>query len=126
HKYTIGSVTKSGPEKKLLKEGFQEGKLISSTRTADAIRLLAEDEVDLLVFTVSPCYHVMLQAGINPQDYELVHELGSLDLYIAFNPDTADGVITQFQNALNEIRTPDSNGTIIYNAIVLKYFRPII
>lgn len=122
--YSITSVAQSAPEKLLLQAGYPAEQVVSSPGTEDAVRLLEEDKVDMLCFAISPAFHVMLLSGIDPHKYEILLELKTMDLYIAFNKETDDAIINALQSALEEIRHPGPDGVSVYETIVRKYFTP--
>jgi len=122
--YTIGTVTDSAPEKLLIAKGIPAEDLVRSAKTEEAIHLLVENKIDLFSFAKTPVFYSMLQKRINPDDYQMVLELRTVDLFIAFNKATDDELIHKLQAALDELKTIGPNGRSEYDAIVGKYFTP--
>ncbi len=123
-KYVIGTIINSGPERSLIKRGFPVEKMVRCNGTAEIIQAIKADKVDMISFAITPSFYIMLQAGIDPKDYELLKEINSLDLYIAFNRETSDDVIKSFQMTLIEMKKPGKDGSSKYDRIVSKYFFP--
>lgn len=124
--HKIATVIDSGPERALIKAGIPTAHLTRRPSTEAVIRLLADDQVDMIAFAVSPTFHVMLQNGIDPNEFELIYEISSIDLHIAFNRQTHDDIIDEFQTALEALRRPGPDGTSAYDAIILSNFMPFI
>lgn len=123
-RYRVGTVSNSAPEKLLLKAGVSPEQLDRSNTASKAVERLATGKVDMLSFAQTPTFYTMVNNDINPNDYEMIHELTTLDLYIAFNKETDDQLIHKLQRTLDELRAPKSNGMSRYDEIISKYFVP--
>lgn len=123
-RFTVGSVIASAPEVTLKDQGFTEDDFIRHEEPQEAIRALSEGRVDLLAFPKSPAYTIMMRAGISPDDYEMVHEFKTVEVYIAFNRGTSDDTIARLQAALDHLKKPDASGSSAYSRIVSAYFTP--
>lgn len=124
--YRIATIINSTPETILLKLGFNEDFMVRNPQATEAVKALDEDRAQLLCFAISPTFHVMMMNGIDPTQYQLVHEIRNTELYIAFNKETDDTVIQALQSALDTLREPKSDGKSRYQDIVDKYFIPFI
>lgn len=119
---TIGSVAKSVPEQKY-RQQFPSRNVRQISSTAQAISLLADNSIDILVFALTPAFHLIAREGLDPHDFVVLNEIDSVDLYIAFNLNTPDLTIQQFQDALDDMKRSDDNDNE-YNRIISRYFVP--
>lgn len=122
--YTISSVVASAPEAVLFDRGFTESDFLRHIEPLDAVKSLASGKADLAALPKSPAYEIMMQADINPHNYEMVYAFKTVPLYIALNKGTSDDVVAKLQAALDEIKRPAPDGTSVYSRIVSKYFTP--
>ncbi|WP_157917477.1 substrate-binding periplasmic protein [Pseudodesulfovibrio profundus] len=118
----VGSVAQSVPEQKYRKQ-FPSKKVRQIPTTDQAIRQLAGNTIDVLVFALTPAFHLIAHEGLDPHDYVVLNEIDSVDLYIAFNLHTSDQTIQQFQDALEDMKRSDDNDNE-YKRIISRYFVP--
>lgn len=123
---SIATIIDSFPEKFLIRKGLDPASFTRFGKTENAIRALVDEKVDMLAFAQSPTFYTMLQEGVDPNDFELVYEMRTVDLYIAFNKATDDALIAKLQTALEKLKTNKKNGMSAYDRIIFKYFRPAI
>jgi polar amino acid transport system substrate-binding protein len=72
--------------------------------TAEGLKKLAAGEVDLWLGTGNDVDLVAKQAGVDPAQIEAVAFVHKVDLYIAFNKNTAYATVTAWQNALDSLK----------------------
>lgn len=122
--YSIGTLVDSVMENILITENVPATRFIRREKIEDIVDLLVNDKIDLLAFTQTPTFHILLQKGIDPSLYEMALELRTVDLYIAFNKSTDDTLIHKLQNALDTMKKPGPGGKSRYDTIVQSYFLP--
>jgi len=118
----VGSVAHSVPEQKY-REKFPSRNVHKIPSTAQAIRQLSDNTIDILVFALTPAFHLIAHEGLDPHDFVVLNEIDSVDLYIAFNLGTSDLIIQQFQDALEDMKRSDDKDNE-YSRIISRYFVP--
>ncbi|MDC0336217.1 ABC transporter substrate-binding protein [Pseudodesulfovibrio sp.] len=123
-KYRISTFIDSTMENLLIAANIPEDSLSRNTKVEHAIYQLALDEVDLLAFAKTPAFYLMQHEGLDPDEYAMVFEMRTVDLYLAFNKATDDELIRAFQMELDTLKKPDANGMSAFDSMLTKYFRP--
>jgi polar amino acid transport system substrate-binding protein len=72
--------------------------------TAGGLKKLVAGEVDLWLGTGADVELVAKQAGVDPDEIEAVVFVHKVDLYIAFNKNTAYATVLAWQNALDSLK----------------------
>lgn len=108
----------------LAAQGFTN--LDESQTDVEALRKLMNNEVQLWLGNKDGLDITCREAKVNPDDLVLTSNVSiEADLYIAFNKNTSDSVITAWQNALNSLKQEkDSDGKTAYDKIHAKYSDP--
>lgn len=122
--YRIGTFMDSTAETLLLNTGIAKDTLHRNATAEQAIDQLVRGEVDLLAFGKTPTYHLMQKKGINPHPYEMVYEMRTVDLYIAFNIGFDDALIARLQRTLDSMKEKDASGFSQYDRLVQRHFAP--
>ncbi len=117
----VGTIRSGAPEQLLIKAGIPADALERVTQPEQNIKKLAFDRLDLLAFNTDSTRYTMLQLGMDPNNYEAVYILKTIKLYYAFNKETADSVIIELNQALDKLKSTDSQGNSVYNNIVSSY-----
>lgn len=118
---TLASVIDSAPENRLKGKAFEEEQLKRFPTTHEAVRALADDEVDGLLMPTSPAYAIMEELGIPADEYVTVITLDSLELYFAFHLNTSNSLIDRLQAELEAMRKTDGQGMSLYLSIISRY-----
>lgn len=124
NRYVIGVVRDSAPEQILstkLAETSQSLHPLNSD--LQQFRMLAMKRVDLVTHTDISAPLVIRQSGMNPDDFEMVFVLRSIDLYYAFNPETDDALIDELQEGLAALKKQRKDGSSAYMNIVAKHLQ---
>ncbi len=105
---------------------MQEGvKKESLSRVADLlslIKMLDSGRLDLFSYGDLTTKWVLKINGLNTGDYENVYTLKEIKAYYAFNKETPDSLILQFQNVLNELKKkPADGGKSEYEKVLDNY-----
>lgn len=122
--YDICSIIESAPERLLVAGGIPAASLIRTAASSDGVRMLDNGSVDLFAFAKTPAFYVMMQQGMDPKKYEMVYEMRTAELYIAFNRETDDAVIAGLQRALDDLKAQVDGTPSRYDRIVMGYFAP--
>lgn len=120
-RYRIGTVRDGAPEQLLIKAGVSPELLERLALPEQNIRKLCADRIDLFVFNVQTIQYKMVKLGIDPEDYETVYMLKTPSLYLALHKDSPDELVGKLQKSLDEMKTPDKDGVVLFNQIVNKY-----
>ena len=110
----IGTYYKDAKEQYLKKNGFVN--LVSTNKNISNIRRLMEGDLNLWVSSDFNMPYLAKQAGVDPDQLELVYAFRSVDNYIAFSIQTPDDLIKTWQKTLDNIK---SDGT--YTTFCRKY-----
>jgi ABC-type amino acid transport substrate-binding protein len=105
----------------LASHGFKN--LDESMTDAEALKKLMSGEVDLWLGTKDGLELMAEEASVNVENLELMPTVViRADLYIAFSKDIPDSTITEWQDALDKIKTePDMDNKTVYEKILAKY-----
>ncbi len=110
----IGTLRDTLAEKILIENNFQNLDIFCAG--LGNIDKLFHDRVDLICGNDLNIYKVVREEGYDVDNIEVVLEIVSRDLYIAFSKSTLDSIITDWQNVLNSMK---EDGT--YSKILTKY-----
>ena len=110
----IGTYHKDAKEQFLKRNGFVN--LVSTNKNISNIKRVIEGNLDLWVSSDFNMPYLAKQAGVDPDQLELVYAFRSVDNYIAFSLQTPDDLIKTWQQTLDNIK---SDGT--YTTFCRKY-----
>jgi len=110
----IGTYHKDAKEQFLKRNGFVN--LVSTNKNISNIKRLIEGNLDLWVSSDFNMPYLAKQAGVDPDQLELIYAFRSVDNYIAFSLQTPDDLIKTWQQTLDNIK---SDGT--YTTFCRKY-----
>lgn len=102
--YTIGVMHDTAAESMLLQLGIKTTDLERFSNPQSQLKKLNDGRIDMVAFGVDGLYFMLKEAGCNPEDYETVYVLKEADLYFAFNNQTDDDIINQFNQVLKSIK----------------------
>lgn len=88
----------------LTQVGFPDQRKIQVSKIEHAYNMLASDRVDMMVMTNHGFNYLARNQGINIDDFEIVWVINKTGNYLAFNRQTPDYVIAQYQQALEQIK----------------------
>jgi len=86
-------------------------------------KMLTDGRVDLIAQADVAAPDWIRRLDLNQADYEMVHVIKQLDLYLAFNKQTGDAFVAQVQAALDDLKKPGPDGRSRYDAILAKYLK---
>jgi len=98
----IAVVKDEAGQQKLAQQGCINFVYVDST--AGGLKKLVAGEVDLWLGTGADVELVAKQAGVDPAEIEAVAFVHKVDLYIAFNKNTAYATVLAWQNALDSLK----------------------
>jgi len=119
NKYKIGAVINDIGEQLLLAQGVKK-KNIQSVSGKNPVVLnfhkLGKGRIDMFAYETNVAMYGAKSYQIDQKEFEVVYILKKGELYYAFNKNTDDHIIKEYQKALDTIK---QNG--IYNQIVKSY-----
>ena len=98
----IGTYLNDAKEQFLKKRGFAN--LITTNKNISNIRHLMKGDIDLWVSSDFNMPYLASQAGVSPEQLELVYSFRSVENYIAFSNKTPDAIVATWQKTFDEIK----------------------
>jgi len=121
NRYRIGTVKGTIENTLLANEGVNSSQVTSGMVPADLIRMLKEGQIDLWATGDVTGRYELKVAGVNPDDYEIVHTLSENDFYFIFSRDVPKDLVSAFSDAIETVKTQeDVNGISDYQRIIYK------
>ena len=114
----IGTYYKDAKEQYLTKQGFKN--LVSTNTNISNIKRLIQGSIDLWVSSDFNMPYLARQAGVSPDQMELVYAIRVVDNYIAFSVKTSDGVINRWQRTLDEVKKDGTYASYYKKHVSLK------
>jgi len=122
-RYNIGVIRNSAPLQLLeLSYNIPKSKITLLSSDELQFKMLKERRVDLVTQADTAAPSFIKNVGLDPDDFEMVHVMNHLKLYVAFNKQTDDLVIGDLQKALEKMKTPKAGGKSRYDEIMAHYF----
>jgi polar amino acid transport system substrate-binding protein len=98
----IGTYLNDAKEQFLKKRGFAN--LITTNKNISNIRHLMKGDIDLWVSSDLNMPYLAGQAGVSPEQLEVVYAFRSVKNFIAFSSKTPDAVVAAWQKTLDEMK----------------------
>lgn len=102
-KYKVAAVRGDISEISLKKLGFPEQNMAKVSELKLAYKMMETGRVDMIVVTIHGFHHLAQQLNFNTNEYENVWQVNKYENHIAFNIDTPDNIINQYQETLDKI-----------------------
>ncbi|MBN2734266.1 MAG: transporter substrate-binding domain-containing protein [Methanomicrobiaceae archaeon] len=115
---SIGVIKDDVRHQFLLENNFNNIKTFESD--SECLKSLVSGEITLWFGSSASAAEVAANEGIDPMTISAAYTVRTVDMYIAFSPDTPDYVVKEWQETLNAIK---QDGT--YNEIREKYKMPV-
>ncbi|MBG0790145.1 MAG: transporter substrate-binding domain-containing protein [Desulfovibrionaceae bacterium] len=84
-------------------------------------KMLKKGRLDLITQSDTGALLTMKKLGFDSNEFEMVHVLDELKLYLALNIETDDAFVSRLQAALDGLKQPDDDGNSRFDAIRAKY-----
>lgn len=121
-KYKIGAVTSTIENDLLVGQGVNASDIVNGQDPSELLQMLAAGEIDIWATGDLTGRYEMEKAGLDPEDYEIVHILSENDFYFVFSKDVPDMLVSSFQHGLEFLRTHyDAHGISEYSRIIYRY-----
>ncbi|WP_375752007.1 substrate-binding periplasmic protein [Vibrio sp. HN007] len=102
--YSIGVMIDDVGEQLLTKDDAILDNRIDVAYSAEALaHMLMHDRIDLWAYEERAALHAIKKAGYSPNDFQLVYNLQTVDLYFALNKAVPSETVLAFQNAVDLI-----------------------
>lgn len=122
-KYRVGIVRNTAPSRVLIRDLPEVGpNLVLLSGIPALLRMLRERRVDVIIQADEATKVLMVEEGMNADDYSTIFHLAPLAIYFGFNKSTDDGLIHRLQSALDRFKEPDSSGISPYRRMRETYF----
>ena len=124
-RYRIAVVRHDAALRKLLDLGVPESALRIADDQADLVAWLDAGEVDLFAYGEQPGRWLAVRAGQNPLRLRSAFTLAEYESYFAFNRNTSDETVAQFQAALDRLSVDrDVDNLTVRDRILRQYLPP--
>lgn len=122
-KYQLGVIRNSAPLQ-ILESTYEipPSKLTLLPTDELQFKMLKERRVDLITQADTAAPTFIKKLGLDSKDFEMVHVMKHLKLFVAFNKQTDDSLIQNLQNALAKMKQPNSGGKSRYAEIMAHHF----
>jgi len=107
----IGTYLNDAKEQFLEKKGFAN--LITTNKNISNIKHLMKGDIDLWVSSDLNMPYLASQAGVSPEQLELVYSFQFVKNYIAFSNKTPDAIVATWQKTLDEIKRDGTYSRIV-------------
>lgn len=111
-KYNIGVVRDDVAHQLLVEKGVVEKLQLTSDNKGNLDKI-NKGYIQLWAYESTCAFWQIKQAGLNPDDYEVVHTLKEAELYYSFNKDSNPTAIAAMSKALDELRKSGKIAEII-------------
>lgn len=115
HKYSIGAIKDDISEITLIENDFPEERIALITRLKQAVLLLKNDRIDLMIVSKSSLQALLNEYEITQDEIKIVYSVNKVGNYYAFNNQTPDSLIKQYQIAFDAIKAKRDIITKSYN-----------
>ncbi|MFM5380195.1 substrate-binding periplasmic protein [Aeromonas dhakensis] len=106
--YRISAVRSDASEQLLLNRGMDENRIIPANRLSQGLKMLVSGRADLLATGKLAGYDAIKELQLDAKAFTVAFVLDAEELCYAFSRQVDDGVIKQFQRALNQaLASPD-------------------
>lgn len=116
--YRVGAVLKDVGELSLLELGVNKERIFRFFNGVYLLQMLYLDKIDLMAYGRTVTAWNIKNLGYNPDDYQIVYRLKSVDYYYALNKQTDDDIVAQLQYALDQIKESGEFD------LILKHYLP--
>jgi polar amino acid transport system substrate-binding protein len=121
-KYRIGVIRDDTAATQLRSLGVPSSNLIAAESVPQLISLMQEGKIDLWCYANFAGRQFAEKSTGNPNYFDVVYTLETIDIYYAFNNQTPDAVVGAFQKSLDKLRDqPDQTGITAYQRVVYRY-----
>lgn len=119
--YRVGTIRGDISEISLQQIGYPDYNMAKVTELSRAFYMMQSDKVDMLMVSIHGFEHLARQLHVDLADYERVWTVNTVGNYIAFNVDTPDSIIEQYQQAVDATIKERTEIKQKYNLSKLEY-----
>lgn len=99
--YRVATIRGDISEISLQQIGYPDYNMAKVSDLSRAFYMMQTNKVDMLMVSIHGFEHLVRQMNVDIDDYEKVWTVNTVGNYIAFNLDTSDQIIKQYQDALD-------------------------
>lgn len=111
--YDVTTVREDIGEELVVAAGLDRDSLDRVRQPGPAARKLATGRADLWAYTDSVAFFEMQRQGMDPDAYEIVHVLKTVEVHLAFHESTDPELLASFQNHLDAMRADGTLAAIL-------------
>ena len=104
-KYNIAAIKDDISEITLIENNFPEERMALVTHLRQAILLLKNKRIDLMIISKSALKGLLSENNITMDDIKIIYSVNKVGNYFAFNNQTPDALILQYQSAFDAIES---------------------
>ena len=122
NRYRIGVVKEDSAHLQLQGIGVNASRIYAYPNVQGVIAAAMDGSIDLWCYGETVGRYSSRAVTGDPNYFAVVYSLAPQDLYYAFNPNTSDQFVAEFQSALDNVRyQPDGTGITEYQRIMYRY-----
>ncbi|NLE06547.1 MAG: transporter substrate-binding domain-containing protein, partial [Crenarchaeota archaeon] len=119
--YRIGVIESTVENNLLINQGVNASNIFNALTPKELIDMLEEDQIDVWTTGDITGRYEMQKAGVDPNNYEIIYEIGEDELYFVFSKDVSDVLVDAFEQALEVVRhQKDTQGVSQYERIIYQ------
>lgn len=121
NRYRIGAVKSTIENDLLISQGVNVSHIVNGLVPDELLQMLKGGQIDLWATGDLTGRYEMMNAGVNPDAYEIVYTLSENDFYYIFSRDVPDTLVSSFQHALEMVRNQrNAQGISEYERIIYR------
>lgn len=121
NRYRIGAVKSTIENDLLISQGVNASHIVNGLAPDELLQMLKGGQIDLWATGDLTGRYEMMNAGVNPDAYEIVYTLSENDFYYIFSRDVPDTLVSSFQHALEMVRNQrNAQGISEYERIIYR------
>lgn len=125
-RYKIGAIRDDSAVQMLADRGLEEDRLVLCAEAQSIIEMLQNGSIDAWAYGDTAGLWLISEGGQNPDDFRIAYVLGTLDYYYAFDRNTPEALLLEFQNALDDIKTNKSGDGMSEYERILSHYEPVV
>jgi ABC-type amino acid transport substrate-binding protein len=121
--YKVGVIRDDLGEKNVIEAGVDPKHIQQVPKIKSLMKMLNAGRLQVWAYSEINAFWQLKNNGFVPDQFETVYVFSERQGYIAFNKQTPDALVKQFQIALDEMRQPSDEGKSAIDKIMDAYIK---